>query len=400
MGKKSNIDFLLLLDDKEFVQLVRNANNKDEFLRDLEKKYPVNSPAVRYAIEFIQINQGDKRNLGSEDFDKVLNNILDYSGSKKRKDKRRLITNYFGKAAVIFIILSFGLLIGYQWISKDPLEKLVQSEIEGEDKGIIILSDGSKHLLNGNDSYIEYNTGQKEVIVKNIGNENERFKNSGNKSELNQIVVPYGQTHTVALSDGSVVQLNAGSKLVFPAEFNGNTREVYLKGEGFFEVSENKNKPFKVRTEHLDVEVLGTKFNVSAYNSDELVSTVLVEGKVKVSQKNRIFSNDEFIINPGQGCFYTVRKKESVVQDVDLATYTSWKDGWFTFKEMSLADIVGRLKKYYNKTIEIDGEILANTLVSGKLALSDNFMEVLQSLSITIEGTYQQKSDRVYIIKN
>ena len=398
MGNKSHIDFLSLIRDEEFIQLVKSSENAEELLGELKQKYQDNSKSFDYAVEFIQSNLSKKQKLDVRDFELILNNVAVYSSKKKKVNARTIFINNFWKAAIIIILLSVGSIFVYKQMIEDPLQQFAQAEIDESEKGLIVLSDGSKKILEDNDLYIEYDAEKGEVIVKNDNQYGERIKNPKSKAILNQVVVPYGQTKTVSLSDGTTVQLNAGSRLVFPAVFSEKTRDVFLTGEGYFEVAKNKLRPFIVRTEYIDVEVLGTKFDVSAYTEDARISTVLLEGKVKVSQKNRLFSNIEHILNPGQGCFYTVDKKESEIRNVDLNFYTSWKDGILYFKDISLSEITERLEKYYNETIEIDGKMLANTLVSGKLILSNDFIEVIQSLSLTIEGRFQTIEDG-YILK-
>ncbi|MDP2060534.1 MAG: FecR domain-containing protein, partial [Flavobacteriaceae bacterium] len=239
-----------------------------------------------------------------------------------------------------------------------------------------------------------------EVVVKNT-EEEERIVNSKAQKNpvLNQVVVPFGQRHKVLLSDGTLVQLNAGSKLTFPAIFLGKTREVYLKGEGFFEVSKNTKQPFIVKTDHIDIQVLGTTFNVSAYEDESFMTTVLVEGKVNVSQKGKRLANEEYTLAPGQGCFYSIHSKSSVVKNVDVNEHVLWKDGLYNFKDKPLCDVVSRVHKYFNRPIHIENEKLASTLVSGKLVLSDDIAEVMEYLSKTVEGKYEVTPDGLIVLK-
>ena len=265
---------------------------------------------------------------------------------------------------------------------------------------MIILSDGSNHILGVNNSHIEYTKNGGEVIVKGQKSSEERIENKANSDELviNQIVVPFGRRHSLTLSDGTQVYLNSGSKLVFPAEFKGKTREVYLKGEGYFEVEKNPARPFIVKTDHIDIKVLGTVFNISAYSDDQTVSAVLVEGSVHVSQKDKLFNNAEYLLQPGQGCFYSVKNSNSEVKRVNLADYISWKDGLYQFHNRTLREIVEIVKKYYNITINIENEKLANTIISGKLVLTEESEDVMDYLAKTLEARYTRKDKSSYLI--
>ncbi len=390
--------FLSLVQDEKFIQCVTEAGEPDKLLEELIKKDPENSDSIRYAFEFIKINLSNKTEMNSEDFDRILKNIQKYSKRKSIIRHLNFTSHQLRRIAVILVILSVGSLVVCHQLLKDPLAQFAQNRVGEGNQAMIVLSNGSKQVLKSNDSFIDYSSTAGEVIVRNE-NEEERIENSQKSAVLNKVVVPYGQRHKIRLSDGTMVQLNAGSILTFPATFSGKVREVYLKGEGYFEVHKNAKMPFIVRTDYLDIKVLGTTFNVSAYDDERFVSTVLVEGKVDVSQKNRILANDEYTLAPGQGCFYSVREKNSVVKNVDTNDYILWKDGLFKFQDLPLVDIVRRVKKYYNLSIQIEDETLANTLVSGKLVLSDDFGEVMQYLSKTMEGRYEKTQDGIYILK-
>jgi ferric-dicitrate binding protein FerR (iron transport regulator) len=392
-------DFLALVQDEAFINLVNASENPDKLLEELVKENPANSDSIRYAFEFIQVNLSDKTKLNSEDFNRILKNI---QNSYRKKPYLRYL-NFIPQlriAAVILIILSIGSLVIYHQYAKDPLNQFAQSYAAEGNQAMIVLSDGSKQVLKNNESFIDYNSTEGEVLIKN-NNVEEIIENKNDVKDavLNQVVVPYGQSQKILLSDGTLVQLNAGSTLTFPATFSGKTREVYLKGEGFFEVHKNEKIPFIVTTDYIDIKVLGTTFNVSAYDDEHFASTVLVEGKVNVSQKNKMLANDEYTISPGQGCFYSVSDQKSVVNDVDVNNYILWRDGLYKFHDMPLIDIVRRVHKYYNLPIQIEDEKLANTLVSGKLVLSDDFSEVIQYLSKTMEGRYEKTKDGIYILK-
>jgi len=145
---------------------------------------------------------------------------------------------------------------------------------------------------------------------------------------------------------------------------------------------------------------LGTVFNISAYEDEQIASTVLVEGKVVVSQKNKLFGSTQKNLSPGQGCFYSLATKTSDIRNVNLYDYISWKDGIFLFKDKALINIVSRLEKYYHKKILIEGSVLPNTLISGKLVLSDNIDEVIQYLAKTMEARSEKNENGVLVIKN
>ncbi len=395
-------EFIDLLKDDKFVKLVQKTENPDQLLKDLVGNNKDNTENIKYAFEFIRTTKEDKRSPGIDKSNQVLENI------KKGVWKRKLISinNYnfslFKVASIIIAVLAIGggIILSQQQIH-DPLAKFAQKDFSGDEESLIVLSDGSKNSIKDNDSFIEIDPNSSSIKVKRDNNLVDQLKNeeNSNSTVLNQLITPYGQHQTVRLSDGTVVQLNAGSKLTFPSKFSGKTREVYLKGEGFFEVHKNADQPFIVKTDYLDIKVLGTTFNVSVYEDEEIASAVLVEGAVNVSQKNRILNNQEYKLSPGQGCFYKTDKQESEVRAVDTEYYTSWKDGVFKFNKMLLLDVVRRVKKYYNVQIQIEGVMLSEKKITGKLSLTGEINDALQFLSKTVNGRYEKNDDGIYILK-
>jgi ferric-dicitrate binding protein FerR (iron transport regulator) len=400
MDDNIEMDFLSLVQDEEFIRLVKESDRPGELLDELIRKNPEDRIAICYAFEFIRMNLIDKKRMDPDDYNKILKKIKKKSKYARNSNHGKFYIFRFLKAAVILIIFSVGAFLVYEF-SGNSYKKFMNSGMNERDQAIVVLSDGSKRVLENNDSYIEYQSGQNEVIIRNDKDQEEKVVNKAwdESSLLNQVVVPYGQRHTIRLSDGTIVQLNSGSKLVFPAVFSGRKREVYLTGEGFFEVRKNEKIPFTVKTSYIDVKALGTTFNVSAYEDEKRAVAVLVEGKVRVSQKDKILANEEFTLKPGEACFYSVGAHESVIKSVDVTDYTSWTEGLFQFKDVALVDVIRRIRKYYNTPIQIEGEQFAQTLISGKLVLSDNIDEVMQYLSKTMEGRYSKTKDNIYLLK-
>ncbi|MDD4190988.1 MAG: FecR domain-containing protein [Mangrovibacterium sp.] len=398
MNDDMEMDFLSLVQDEGFVRLVKESEHPGELLDELIRKNPANRTMICYAFEFVRMNDEQGVKMDPDDHSRILKKLRGRSKYRKGGSHGKFHISGFLKAAVILVIFSVGAFLVYEF-SGNSYRKFMNSRMTESDQALIVLSDGSKRVLENNDSYIEYQN--KEVIIRNDKVQEEKVINKANdeSSLLNQVVVPYGQRHTIRLSDGTIVQLNSGSKLVFPAVFHGRKREVYLTGEGFFDVRKNAEAPFIVKTGYIDVKALGTTFNVSVYDDEKRAVAVLVEGKVRVSQKDKVIDNEEHVLNPGQACFYSVSDRKSVVKDVDVTDYTCWTEGLFQFKDLALVDVVRRVRKYYNTPVQIEGEQFAKTLISGKLVLSDHIEEVMRYLSRTMEGRYSKGQNGIYVLK-
>lgn len=178
-----------------------------------------------------------------------------------------------------------------------------------------------------------------------------------------EIVAPIGSKTIVQLSDGSVVYLNHGSKLKYPPYFDGDTRQVTLAGEGYFEIAPNPRMPFIVNAGDLRVAALGTSFNVMAYPDDNVIETTLVEGEVALGVSGRSFDVKSMIsMLPGQHISYNKNTREAVSIKGNIDRYTAWKDGRMIFKNESIVQIAGKLSRWYNVEFEFrDQEVMEYT---------------------------------------
>ncbi|QGY45014.1 DUF4974 domain-containing protein [Maribellus comscasis] len=213
-----------------------------------------------------------------------------------------------------------------------------------------------------------------------------------NVATLETIQTPYGARTSFALPDGSVVWLNAGSKVAYPHEFS-DTREVELSGEMYLEVKKS-NAPFIVKTKYGNVEVLGTKFNVCAYN-DEPFQTTLIEGNVALKSKE---SGKQFVLSPG---LQAVLENGIFNADtVDVASYISWKDGKMEFRREPFELVAKRLERWFNVSIELKGEQIKNLWYTGTIEM-ESFSEVLELIKNTtpIEYSFNSKT-RVLTIES
>jgi transmembrane sensor len=150
------------------------------------------------------------------------------------------------------------------------------------------------------------------------------------------------------LADGTKVWLNSGSTLQFPNSFIGDLREVKLTGEAFFTVAKNEKQPFRVHAKELNIEVLGTSFNVVSYNDEQQAEVVLVEGKVKLSTENDQIEKNIGVMQPGQRAVYKEDTRKVEAQKVNVEKYIAWRDGNLVFRDDKMEDVAKRLSRWYN----------------------------------------------------
>lgn len=197
------------------------------------------------------------------------------------------------------------------------------------------------------------NTG---IVVNSTKADFSRVKATSGEPEMKTISTPRGKDYELVLSDGTVVLLNADSKITFPTRFTGNKRTVKLVGEAYFKVSKNKHRPFIVETGNLYTKVLGTEFNLKAYPHSD-VNVTLIKGSVAVNAEGK-----EVMLKPGENAEYS-ENKDIEVTTVDTEGYIQWKDGYFYFDNVPLIDVVRDLGRWYNVNIEIRN----NSLMSYRL---------------------------------
>jgi transmembrane sensor len=193
-------------------------------------------------------------------------------------------------------------------------------------------------------------------------------------SYFNTITTPAGGQYQVTLADGTKVWLNALSTFKFPTSFHGPDRTVELTGEAYFEVSKDKNRPFHVRVNGMDVEVLGTRFNVNAYSDESALRTTLLEGAVKLTK-----GKAALVLTPGQQGQTAAAGGFSIVPNADPDEAVAWKNGYFSFDDADIREVMRQLARWYGIQVRYEGNP-GNALFWGKMGRDLNLTQVLSGL--------------------
>lgn len=299
------------------------------------------------------------------------------------KTRRRRIRYSIAAAASVLIIMAIGF---YSYNnSQNPIKEFVESSesktLEKTNDVQLVLNGNKKLAINKNNSNLTYAADGRGVdITDSLGGDQEVVVDDPHT--FNTLIVPYGKRSSIVLSDGTKVWLNSGSKLIYPASFNGKNREVYLKGEGIFEVSHDAQHPFRVLSGDQTVEVLGTVFNISNYTDENSIRTVLKNGSVEISHKSHSFfrSQESKKIVPGTMAVYNRDNKSLETKKVNVENYFSWREGVLIFKNNNLKYIMKKLDRYYNVTIKFQELEMEEETFSGYLDLKDSIEGVLKTL--------------------
>lgn len=217
-------------------------------------------------------------------------------------------------------------------------------------------------------------------------------RSSKRSTEFNQLIVPNGKRSTLILEDGTKVWVNAGSRVVYPVAFAGGKREIYVNGEIFLEVTPDKKRPFVVKTKEMEVQVLGTSFNVTAYETDRSASVVLVNGAVVIDTKDK----ENVCLTPNN--MFSYHEGESNIKEVDVNNYILWREGLYTYKSENLSVILDRLSRYYGKSISYKQDIAA-LKCSGKLDMQEDLEVVLDGLCQTAPVKYKKIGNEYVLVK-
>lgn len=208
---------------------------------------------------------------------------------------------------------------------------------------------------------------------------------------------PYGTKSKVLLPDSSIVWLNSGSNISFPSKFSGNSREVYFSGEGFFEIAKDSTHPMNVITpQGLNVIVLGTQFNLSAYTDNKDISIMLVSGKVEIETKQ---GNKKFSIMPKERCIVDNNSAKYVINiPQDTLPILGWKAGWLVFDDVPLEQVFKNMRRVYGVEFIFKDKTIFNQKLSAKFK-DESLTQVLDLMHRVSLINYFIKDSSVYISK-
>ena len=222
-------------------------------------------------------------------------------------------------------------------------------------------------------------------------------KDSVMVEEYNMIRTPLGGEFSLTLADGTKVWLNAMSELRYPVAFSGDLREVELRGEAYFEVAENKNKPFIVRTDEFNVRVLGTSFNISAYADSPLALTTLCSGQVQLTDCMNPKNEQDLL--PGEQLLFHRESRKMEIRNVDTDVFVSWREGFFQFDNHTVEEVFMILQRWYNVQVFYANTEVRLDCFTGKLPRFDNMMIIIDLIKRVSDLKIEVRGKMIYIDK-
>jgi len=378
------IDFLK---EEDFLKWNLFKDKRDAtYWRTVMEKNPDLIPAIEEAISLYetQVRLNDYT-LAPEQIE--IHHTLFYQRVEKKR-KRRM--QYTWLSAIASLLLLFAITQIYHHSKEQPsgLLEFVKANPYLTDtvSGDIQLLVSSEEIINIDEKepVISYYSDSIRVTGKSVAG----ISTAG----YSRLIVPKGKRSRLTLSDGSTLHVNSGTEVTYPNRFTGNRREIYVNGEIFLEVAHDSDHPFMVKTRDIEVRVLGTKFNVQAYEEDNEIEVVLASGAVQVTANKNIPKTK---LTPSQ--MYHYRDGQASVTTVDIEKHISWIHGIIYAEDERLDVLITKLSRYYGEEIMYD-ESIANQRCSGKIDLKSDLGEVLEGLtfSFPIVTAYE---DGIYIVR-
>jgi len=296
-------------------------------------------------------------------------------------------------AAILILVSSLTIYIFNFPQKKKDIATVKQAEdvLPGGNKATLVLSDGQQINLG---QPAAGSIAEAAVINKSTDGQPVYFAAKNNNLKgFNTVRTPRGGQFQIVLPDGSKVWLNAASSITYPAAFAAGERRVTLSGEAYFEITSlhhnNKKVPFIVESGNQKIEVLGTKFNVNAYDDETGIKTTLIEGKVKVTTEN-----ETVILKPNQE--FDLGAEGISTKKVDVEPAIDWKNGDFIFADENIQSIMRKLARWYNVKVVYDSEVPEESL-SGQISRNRNLSEVLRMLELSGDTKFRIENDSVHI---
>ncbi|RXJ50442.1 FecR family protein [Gelidibacter gilvus] len=237
-----------------------------------------------------------------------------------------------------------------------------------------------------------------EIVANYVGSSIIYNSHTGiNQLIFHQVVVPYGKVLDIELSDGTVVHLNSGSKMRYPVQFlEGKSREVFVEGEAYFDVSKDKKHPFIVNADAVSIEVLGTKFAVSTYTEDLEINAVLVEGSISMS--NSYIPEDVITLTPGTKGSWDKTGHQTKMEDVDVENYISWMKGELVFRNTPFEIMEKKLERKYNVEIKNNNSLLSKKVFNASFSENiESIEDVLKYISELYPFNYKISNNHILI---
>lgn len=383
--QKNNIDKWKLL-----LKVLSEEIHEDD---SLFQHWLYEDPANKLLYKSLKEGQGNNALFDKEQVFKNISNKLSLNSRRKTGWHR---TKWFKYATSAVAIVALFIITIYHVTREPHLPEVVEKTIfdPGSRKAYLLSMKGE--MIDLSESFeVKKEDG---TIISNKSEGMISFEKTASvnrKIEQQTIYVPKSGEYELLLSDGTRVYLNSESRLTFPSYFEGETRQVELQGEAYFEVKK-ESKPFVILTPELTVEVLGTSFNINAYETNPYVNTTLVEGNVRVHLTE---SRKVFQLKPEQNLRLDKSSDEVSVERVNTDLYTAWVKGEFMFRNQPLPEIFAQLERWYDFKIIYENQDIKKMRFTGSALKAKPLNYLLDLITSVTDIQYRDERDKIILYK-
>lgn len=380
-----------------------NTSELEELLNYFNSSDGLNELDEEVQELFEQFQVDEKIDVDSE---KLFQNLI-ANPDFYEKHRRTKVWKWVISTAAVVVLAIGAFLYSSQLKTEDSSagSQIVLKQIKGSSNteqkyAVLKLADGREINLDDSDAGLLVSDVNFQIMLKGTQLQyitDEEVNKSG-KIAMNSISIPKGKQYQVCLPDGSKIWLNAMTTITYPVQFASGSREVLIEGEAYFEVKHAENWPFIVQANDQMVEVLGTHFNISAYDDDEETKTSLVEGSVRVSLPNSLNTSDinTTVLTPGHQSVIAKNGKSIKVEEVDTEEVVSWRNNLFVFSNEPIRDVMRKVSRWYDVQIVVD-DAVGRERIGGTIPRFENIEEVMGALKATSLLDYRMKGGKVII---
>lgn len=365
-------DFVL---DNYFRTMVQDIPKSAHFIAELIERFPEKKEEILLAAQIIR-GLNVKRVQHSLEYKQVkLNQLL------ARRNQRNSL-KVISILSLVAGLLLLTMILLYP-AKKSVFKDFYFCENVSFSKPTLLLADDQKIALEGPRSMIHFNSEGTVITMNGTLKMEQRHP----ERVINQMFVPYGECAQIILPDGTRVWLNSGSRLAFLPVFEGKKREVFLEGEAYFEVKNDVDRPFYVRTEAFDIRVFGTRFDVKAIKKDKMYNTVLLEGSIRLQLKNQSREKKVFLVPNQMASLSESLDSVSFTEVTKAENNIAWIDGYLVFDDEDISCVLKRVSEYYNIPITLESST-TKLRITGKLDLKTDIVRVLDGLALLSRAYY------------
>jgi transmembrane sensor len=328
-------------------------------------------------------------------WDKIYSRVMQTPIVSMEPKVRKMRWSRLTAAVVIMVSLAVGTYLALTPRSQQAIATIQPKQnslaTPSYNKAILTLGDGTKIELDSTGKGTLAVQGSVQIIKKSTG-EIIYAGTAVGKPSYNTLSVPIGSKPiSLLLSDGSNVWINVGSSLTYPTAFTSKERKVQITGEAYFEVAKNTIMPFKVEVGKMEVKVLGTHFNITAYDDEPTIKTTLLEGSVRVTNEN-----EDALLKPGQEAILDHQKQNFKIVEANIKEVIAWKNGLFEFNNAGIESIMRQISRWYGIEVDYQGGVVDKSF-SGVMSRNTNLSQVLNMLQLTKEVHFKMKGAKVIV---